>query len=572
MKLLLSYLSPMKRRVFLALTVKGIATMGELIIPYLLSYILDTVIETLQIGRVLFIGGVMIATALVTCILHILSNYVVARISRDVSETIRRDLFAKTLDLCARDTDRFTVASLESRVTTDTYNLHNFVRMTQRIGVRAPMLLIGGLIISFAMDAYLSLVMVLTMPLIFVIFYTVSTKGIPLYKRVQRSVDTMVGVVREDVQGIRVIKALSKNDYENRRYDSVNRQLSNDECHVGHVVSVSNPTMTLLMNLGITGVVALSALLISRGKSSPATVIAFMQYFTLISMAMMSISRMFVAYTRCAASAHRIEEVLNTPDPFEISPRLDAPLSDAHIEFRNVSFSYFGKKNDIEDLSFALPRGGSLGIIGATGSGKSTLIKLMLRMYDCDSGSILIDGQPLTSYTRDELASLFGVSLQNGFLYADTIEEKIDFGRALPHDDIVRAAAIAQAADFIDATPDGYAYRLTPKGTNLSGGQRQRLLIARAVAARPAVLILDDSSSALDYKTDANLRRALAEQLGDTTVVTVAQRVSSVKDCDLILVLDEGRVIGRGTHGELLSTCPEYREISDSQMGGAFVD
>lgn len=572
MKLLLRYLSPLKKNVFFAVSIKLSATMGELLIPFLLSYILDTVIQTLDLSRILVVGGVMIVCALLTCILHIISNYIVAGISRSVSENIRRDLFAKTLLLCARDTDRFTVASLESRVTTDTYNLHNFVRMTQRIGARAPMMLVGGLIISFAMDAFLSLVMVIALPLIFLIFYTVSKKGIPLYKKVQRSVDAMVGVVREDVQGIRVIKALSKNDYENRRYDGVNKQLSNDECRVGHLVSVSNPMMTLLMNLGITGVVALSASRIATGSSSPATVIAFMQYFTLISMAMMSMSRMFVAYTKCAASAHRIEEVLETPDPFEITDRLPSPHSDAHIEFRDVSFSYFGKKNDLQDISFSLPHGGSLGIIGATGSGKSTLIKLLLRMYDCDSGSILIDGQPLSSYPRTELATIFGVSLQNGFLYADTIEENIDFGRGLPHDEIVRAAEIAQAKEFIDALPDGYAHRLTPKGTNLSGGQRQRLLIARAVAAHPAVLILDDSSSALDYKTDANLRRALSEHMKDTTTVTVAQRVSSVKDCDLILVLDGGHIIGRGTHEELLTSCPEYREISDSQMGGAFVD
>lgn len=572
MKLLFRYLAPLRGKIATALSVKIVATMGELLIPFLLSYILDTVIETRNMTRIFAVGGIMIACAIAVCLFHILSNFIVAKISRDVSENVRRDLFAKILYLSAQDTDRFTIPSLESRVTTDTYNLHNFVRMTQRIGARAPLLLVGGLIISFAMDAYLSLTLLATMPLIFFVVYTISKRGVPLYKRVQQSVDSMIRVVREDTQGIRVIKALSKNDYENRRYDAVNRTLSADERHVGHIVSATNPLMTLLMNLGITAVVALSATRVANGSSSPATVIAFMQYFTLISGAMMSMSRMFVAYTKCAASAQRISEVLETPDTFVVTDAASHTPSDAHVEFRNVSFSYFGKKNDLHDISFSVPHGGNLGIIGATGSGKTTLIRLLMRTYDCDSGEILIDGAPLTSYTREHLASIFGVSLQNIFLYADSVEENIDFGRNLPHEDIVRAATIAQAHDFISTLPTGYAHKLTPKGTNLSGGQRQRLQIARAIAGRPPILILDDSSSALDYKTDAALRHALKTELDGTTVITVAQRVSSIKHCDLILVLDNGRIIGHGTHEDLLETCKEYREISDSQMGGAFVD
>ncbi len=572
MKLMWFYHSHIKGMVLLGLVFKTVASIGELLIPFLLSHILDNVIETTQLDAVIFYGVLMIVCALLVCVFHLTSNHIVAKITRVFSKELRRDLFKKTIYLSAHDTDRFTIPSLESRITTDTYHLHNFSRTMQRIGFRAPLMLIGGLIISFIMDAYLAGVMLAMLPFIFIIVYTISRKGVPLYRKVQQSVDSMIRVVREDTQGVRVIKALSKTEYENARYDAVNLGLSKDERRAGLVISTANPTMTLLMNLGITAVIALSASRIAAGTSTPGTDVAFMQYFTQISMALMSISRLFVLYSKCSASANRISEVLDTPDTFHVTEPAVTGDMQLHIEFEDVSFSYLGKKNNLENISFSLPHGGTLGIIGATGSGKSTLIKLLLRFYEIDSGTIRINGRDITSYTRDELTSMFGVALQNDFLFADTIEENISFGRDLPHEAVVRAAKIAQAADFIEALPDGYNHVLAPKGNNLSGGQRQRLLIARAIAAQPAILILDDSSSALDYKTDANLRQELSAQLSESTVITVAQRVSSVKNCDLILVFDDGRIIGRGTHEELLATCAEYREISESQMGGVFVD
>ena len=378
-------------------------------------------------------------------------------------------------------------------------------------------------------------------------------------------------MAREDVQGIRVIKALSKNDYENRRYDKVNTALASEEKRAGVLMSTVNPFMTLLMNLGIAGVVAVAAYQVNIGNSSSATVIAFMQYFTLISMAMMSLSRMFVMYTKCAASAKRIMEVVNTPSSFDTLEKTQIKES-AHIVFESVNFSYLGKKDNLHNINIKVNKNGSLGIIGATGSGKSTLVKLLIRFYDADSGEIRINGQNLKAYTKEELTAMFGVALQSDFIYAETIEENIRFGRDISDDNIIRAAKIAQAHDFISAFPDGYSHLLASKGTNISGGQRQRILIARAIAANPEILILDDSSSALDYKTDATLRKTLSEELKDTTVIMVAQRISSVKNCDTIVVLDEGEIIGIGTHEELLQNCTPYKEISDSQMGGAFVE
>ena len=554
------------------LAIKIAGTVVELFLPYILTHILDNVIGTLRIEKVVFWGIMMIICAALACAGNIIANRMAAKTSKDFSKKMRKDLFAKTLYLSEAQTDAFTIPSLESRITTDTYNVHNFVSMMQRMGVRAPILLIGGMAISFFMDPSLALIMLATLPFIFITVYSISRNGIPLYAKVQEKVDGMVRVVREDTQGIRVIKALSKNDYENRRYDEVNLALSKEERKAGTIMGSVNPIMTLLMNLGITAVVAVSAFTVQKGISTPATVIAFVQYFTLISMAMMVISRIFVMYTKCAASAKRISEVLETPDSFFVTEDSSESDSKNFISFENVSFSYLGKKNNIDNLSVSVPKGGTLGIIGATGSGKSTFAKLLMRSYETDSGKIKIGGKDITSYSREELTSLFGVALQNDFLYADTIRENISFGRELSEDEIRRAAKIAQAEDFIEALPEKYEHVIAPKGTNLSGGQRQRLLIARAVAAKPDIIILDDSSSALDYKTDAALRKALDSELSDSTVITIAQRVSSVKNCGEILVLDNGKVIGRGTHEELLETCPEYKEISDSQMGGAFVD
>ncbi len=573
LKTILNYLKGFYRSITWGFVIKTVGTLAELMLPYLLSYILKNV-DKMQLREIVFWGVVMLFCSFLACILNVKANRIAARVSADFAENMRRDLFIKTLKLSASQTDKFTVPSLESRITTDTYNVHSFVNMIQRMGVRAPIMLIGGVSITLFMDAYLSLVMIAIMPLLFITVYIISKKGVPLYSKVQRSVDGMVRVVREDVQGIRVIKALSKVDYENRRYDMVNKSLIKDERKAGIVMGAVHPVMTTFMNLGIVAVIALSASRVAGGKSDPETVIAFMQYFTHISMSLMAITRIFVMFTKCAASANRIAEVLESAEDITVKSVADYPLkkTDSFILFDNVTFSYNGRRNNVENISFELKKGQKLGIIGATGSGKSTVIKLLLRFYDVTSGAIYINGQDIRTIEKETLYKMFGSALQQDFLYADTIEENICFGRDIPHENVVKAAKIAQAHDFIEGFADGYSHNLSQHGTNISGGQKQRVLISRAIAANPEILILDDSSSALDYKTDAQLRLALDEHLSDTTVITVAQRVSSVKDCDVIMVLDEGKIIGKASHEQLLETCVEYKEISDSQMGGAFVD
>ena len=572
MRWVLSYLRPLASRIAVGVFIKTVGTLAELIIPFLLSYILENVISDNDVNKILLFGGLMAICALVACIGNIVANRMAAKTTMLFSREMRRDLFSKTLNLSARNTDKFTIPSLEARITSDTYNVQNFIGMMQRMGIRAPMLLLGGIAITLIMDRRLALVMIATLPIIFTVIYSISRLGVPLYSGVQRSVDGMVRIVREDAQGIRVIKALSKVDYENARFDAANRQLKKNESKASTIMGVVNPIMTMLMNMGIVAVIAVSAFLVDKGVSSVTTVLAFMQYFTLISMALMSLSKMFVMYTKCAASANRISTVMISEN--ELVQTEDDGEGDKtlHIEFDKVSFSYLGKKDNIKNVSFALKHGESLGIIGATGSGKSTILRLLMRFYDTDSGTVRINGRDVRSYSKDELTEMFGMVFQNDFLYSDTIEENIRFGRDISKDDIVWAAKIAQAHDFITSFGDGYDHAVSAGGTNLSGGQRQRVLISRAIAGKPEILVLDDSSSALDYKTDANLRAALTSALPDTTIITVAQRVSSVKSCDMILVIEDGEVIGYGKHEELLATCKEYKEISDSQMGGAFVD
>ena len=574
MKLLIRYLKPMGGFMLVNLTIKMLATLVELVIPYILSHIIDVVVPTASVIAILFWGGMMILCAALAWIGNTTANRMAARTARNMTEKVRHDLFEKTMRMTCHASDKITIPSLESRLTSDTYNLHNFVGMMQRIGVRAPLLLVGGMIITLALDARLALIMLATLPVMFTVVIFISKKGIPLYTGVQKKVDGMVRVVREDAQGIRVIKALSKKDYERTRFDAANRDLVQTEKRVGYIMSASNPIMQICLNLGLVGVVLLGAYLVDGGISEAGKIIGFQQYFTLISTAMMTMTRIFTMYSKGIASANRIAEVLDAEDDILPHKKSDFPYvrDTSHICFDHVSFSYGKNKRTVKDVSFAIQKGQTLGIIGATGSGKTTLIQLLMRFYDVSEGAIRIGGEDIRTIDGDTLHRKFGVALQNDFLYADTIANNIDFGRGLSPEQIKDAAIRAQAIEFIQAFPEGFDHEITSKGTNISGGQKQRLLIARALAGNPEILILDDSSSALDYKTDLELRRAIAEIGGETTVIVVAQRISSVMNSDLILVLDEGEVIGAGTHGELLETCEIYREISESQMGGAFVE
>lgn len=574
MKLLLKYLKPYRAYIALALTIKTAATLIELAIPYIMSHILDNVVPSKNVSLILIWGGTMIICAMLACIGNIVANRMAAKTARNSTEGIRHDLFTRVMELSSRQVDKFTVPSLESRLTSDTYHIHHLVGMSMRMGVRAPILLVGGIIMTLSMDPVLTLIMLVITPFIALSVIVISKKGIPLFKNTQGSLDAMTRIVREDAQGIRVIKALSKTDYEKRKYDGANRRLVSDEKKAGMTMAVSNPLVTFLLNFGLVAVIVAGAIRVSDGLTAPGTIIAFIQYFTLISNAMMALARIFVNSTKALASASRISEVINTDTDLAVEKEEKYPWrrTEGYISFKHVSFSYLGKKNNLSDISFELPKGASLGIIGATGSGKTTLLQLLMRFYDVNEGEIRIDGKDIRTIPHDELNSMFGVVMQNDFIYVGSISENIKFGRDISDDAIKRGAAAAQAAEFIEQYEDGYDHMLQSKGTNLSGGQRQRLLISRALAGDPDILILDDASSALDYKTDARLRKAIRTEFSGITTVVVAQRVSSVMNCDLILVLDEGKIIGAGSHDQLIETCDIYKEISNSQIGGAILE
>ncbi|MCH5182711.1 MAG: ABC transporter ATP-binding protein [Oscillospiraceae bacterium] len=575
MKFIFRYLRPYAKGMLLGFSIKCFGTLIELALPYILSHIVDDVVpKDGRLWMILLWGGAMVLCALLAMLANVKANRMASRVARDGAERIRHDLFHRTMTLSASQIDAFTIPSLEARITTDTYNVHSFIGQMQRLGVRAPLLLIGGIFVTLIMDPFLSLIMLAIMPMIFGAVYLVSRCGARLYTAVQRSVDGMIRVVREDAQGIRVIKALSRVDREHERYDAVNRRLIRAEKRASLTMGFVNPVMNLLMNLGITFVVLLGAYRVIGGQTEPGRIIAFTQYFTMISNATLSVTRIFMIYTKSSASARRIAEVVDAPKDLAVRPESEFPPreGESFLVFDDVSFSYIPGKTLLQNLSFSIEKGQTLGIIGSTGSGKTTLTHLLMRFYDVNGGSVRIGGKDVRTIPEETLHSLFGVAMQNDFLYADTIRENIRFGRDLTDEAIVRAARIAQADSFISALPDGYDHVLAQKGANLSGGQKQRLLIARALAANPEILILDDSSSALDYRTDANLRLAIAKEVTGVTSVIVAQRVSSVMNADLILVLEEGRLIGAGTHAELLEHCEVYKEISDSQMGGAILD
>ncbi|NLO46183.1 MAG: ABC transporter ATP-binding protein [Clostridiales bacterium] len=576
MKLFTRYLKPVAGIVSLGLLIKVFGTLAELALPYILQYMLDVVAVRNKIKDLILWGLIMIAFAVLCAVLNIVANRMAAKVARDAARTIRHDLFKATMNLSAETVDKFTVSSLESRLTTDTYNVHHVIGVIQRMGVRAPILLFGGLIMTFMLDYRLALVMLATVPLIGGAVFFVTLKGTPLFRHAQSRTDDMIRVVREVSQGIRVVKALSREEKERARYENVNRELVKAETKASATMAAVNPSMNLFLNFGLVAVILIGAIIISRPGSGmkPGVIIAFMQYFTLISNALLHITRIFVMLTRAVASAGRIIEVIDSPDDMEVYSSRDFPSDDgaAGICFDNVSFSYKKKKKIIKEVSFFLKSGEKLGIIGATGSGKTTLINLLMRFYDVDSGSVRIDGQDVRTVCRDKLHGFFGAAMQNDFIFSGTIRENIDFGRGISDDDIFKALRTAQAERFVSELDDGLDYKLNSKGTNLSGGQRQRLFIARAMAGKPRILVLDDSSSALDYKTDAALRRAIAADCKDQTVVIVAQRVSSVMGCDLILVIDKGRIIDMGKHEELMERCEVYRETSESQMGGAIFD
>ena len=559
------YIRPYWGFIILTLLIKFLGTATELMIPSLMEVMLDEKVPAGEAKAIWIYGGLMLLCALGCLAGNIIANRMSAVSSGKITRAIRHDLFQKLQSLSARQMDELTVPSAESRLTSDTYNVNQLLARLQRIGIRAPILLIGGVGMMLTMDHVLALVLIGLLPIIALVTYFVTKTSIPLYTRQQTVLDSVVRTVQENITGIRLIKALSKSEHERRRFDAVNDELTRVDMKAGLITTITNPVASLTLNLGLTLVVVIGAYRVHSGSIRSGVIVAFLQYFTMILNAMLGITRIFVMWSKGEASAKRVAQVLATEKDLEIQPAVEAEENAPHIEFRDVSFSYTGIGRNIDRLSFTLQRGQTLGILGPTGSGKSTIVNLLMRLYDPDEGAVLIDGRDLKTIPPEELRSKFGVVFQNDFVTEGTVADNIRFFRDLPEDDLHRAARDAQAS-FIEEK-GGMDAEVVVRGNNLSGGQKQRLLIARALAANPEILVLDDASSALDYQTDADLRRALRQGYRNTTTVLIAQRVSSLRHADLILVLQDGDVIGAGTHEELLHTCEEYRTIAHTQMG-----
>lgn len=567
MKMVFKYLKPYLGRMGIGLVIKVIGTLMDLAIPYLLTHIIDNVIKKNDIEEVLMYGLLMIVCAFIGFIGNVTANRMASKVSMCVTRDLRHDLFAKIESLSFKQMDEVTIPSLISRLSSDTYNVHQMIGMIQRMGIRAPILLIGGTIITFTLNTKLALILLATLPLIALVTFVITKKGVPLYTEVQKSIDNLIRSVRENASGARVIKALSKGDYEKEKFTKVNKNVFDIEMKSGMTMSKLNPTINFILNFGLVGVIVFGANIVSEGLTKTGVIISFTSYFTIILNAMISITRIFMVISRSAASAARIKYVMDVEPDLDVVdiPGID---SDYHIEFNNVSFSYNKNLKNIDDLSFKLKRGEKLGIIGSTGSGKTTIINLLMRFYDVDDGEVIINGKNIKSIHNDELKKMFGVVFQNDTIFNDSVYENISFGRDIPFDVVEKACEYACAKEFIEKLEYKYQTILSPKGTNISGGQKQRLLIARSLANNPDILILDDATSALDYKTDSLVRKAINENYANTTSIIVTQRISSIMFCDHILVIEEGDTIGYGTHEELMKSCDVYKEIYISQMGG----
>ena len=562
------YIRPYWGFILLTTFIKLLGTVVELLIPYLMEIMVDIKVPEGDRPAIFIYGGLMILCAALALGFNVLANRMAAQSAGRITKTIRHDLFAKLQSLSAKQMDELTISSAVSRLTSDTYNINQLLARFQRMGIRAPMLLIGGVVLMLSMDAKLALILIGLLPIIAIVAYLVTKFSVPMHFHQQDVLDDMVRTVQENITGVRVIKALSKTDYEKKRFHKVNNDLSDITLKAGAVTGITNPVASLVLNLGLTLAVVLGAFRVDAGEMESGVIVAFLQYFTYILNAMLGITRIFVMWSKGEASAKRVANVLAEPEDLSVLlSEEEVPENAPHIEFRNVSFSYTGVGKNVENLSFKLERGQTLGILGATGSGKSTIVNLLLRLYDPDEGQILIDGRDIRTIPAEELRAKFGVVFQNDFVTEGTVADNIRFFRDLPDDALHSAAEDAQAAGFIAEKEGGMEAEVMVRGNNLSGGQKQRLLIARALASDPEILVLDDASSALDYRTDAQLRSALRKNYRDTTTVLIAQRISSLRHADLILVLEDGGILGAGSHDTLLDSCEEYRMIAHTQMG-----
>lgn len=562
-------LKPFKVPITLVLILVFFQSLSELYLPTLMSDIVNNGIVNGDTDYILKIGGFMIVVALGGTICTIIASFLSSKVATGFGRDLRKGLFTKVEGFSIEEFDKLSTSSLITRTTNDITQVQQVLVIIMRMMISAPMMCIGGIIMAVSKDKKLSIIIVVVIPVLVAAITIIARKGLPLFKSMQTKLDNLNLVLREGLTGIRVIRAFNRNDHERKRFNQANHDLTNTAIKVNKTMAILMPLMMLVMNFTTIAIIWFGAKRIDAGNMQVGDLMAFIQYVMQIMFSLIMVSMMFIMIPRASVSAVRINEVL------DIVPEINDPeiikksiSKKGYIEFKDVSFHYPGSESSvIRDISFSAGPGETTAIIGGTGSGKSTLISLIPRFYDINSGSILINGVDLREMSQEDLRSKIGFVPQKAVLFTGTISDNIRYGKEdATEEEIKRAASTAQATDFISNMKDGFDSMISQGGTNVSGGQKQRLAIARALVRRPEIYVFDDSFSALDFKTDGKLRASLKEETKEATVIIVAQRVSTVINADRIIVLDEGNIVGMGTHKELLASCDVYHEIVSSQL------
>ena len=570
LRLLVTFLRPYKGPVALVVVLVLAQSIANLYLPNLNADIINNGVVKGDIGYIWRIGGLMLALAVVVGVLAIIAVYFSSRASMGLGRDVRRAVFERVQEFSAREMNRFGTPSLITRNTNDVQQVQLFVQLALSILVTAPIMLVGGIILAVREDVTLSSILIVILPLMVAVIGTLMYFAIPLFQAIQVKIDRINQVLREQITGVRVIRAFNRTPFEKDRFEAANADLTGTALRVNRIFATALPALLLIMNLSSVAVVWFGGHLIDSGQMPVGNLIAFLAYILQILFAVMMAVMMAIFIPRAAASATRLEEVLSTqPSIAEPATAVEPAHLTGTAEFRKVTFGYPGGEAPVlHELSFELRPGETTAIIGGTGSGKTTLVNLIPRFFDVTAGAVLVNDVDVRQQSLEGLWSAIGLVPQQAYLFRGTIADNLRFGNEEATEaELWRALEVAQARDFVAALPQQLEAPVDQGGTNLSGGQRQRLAIARAVVKRPQLYLLDDCFSALDAGTDARLRAALKQAASDATVVIVAQRVSTILHADRIIVLDAGRIVGMGTHRQLLSSTNAYREIVESQLG-----
>ncbi len=574
MKRLLGYLADYRKESILGPLFKMLEASFELFVPLVVANMIDVGIPAQDVGYIVRMGGLLILLGLVGLISSLTAQYFAAKAAVEASACLRNDLMAHIFRLSYSEIDTVGTSTLITRMTSDINQVQTGINMFLRLFLRSPFVVFGAMIMAFTVDVKAALVFVVIIPLLSVVVFGIMLISMPLYKKVQKQLDQVMLMTRENLLGVRVIRAFNRQKSETAAFAQANDVLVRLQVFVGKISALMNPATYVMINLATVAVIWTGALRVDAGLLTQGKVVALVNYMSQILTELIKLANLIIIISKSVACMNRVDSVFRIEPGIrqESRPQAQRPGTDAEgataVEFRDVSFCYAGDKAEsLSGISFSVRRGETVGIIGGTGSGKSTLVNLIPRFYDASSGQVLVNGEDVKDRSPSALRAKIGVVPQKAVLFKGTLRENMLWGREDATDEeIDRALEIAQAKEFVEGKGQGLEMPVAQGGRNLSGGQRQRLTIARALVRRPQILILDDSASALDYATDARLRRAIRESTGDTTVFLVSQRAATVKNADQILVLDDGRIAGRGTHRELLNHCRLYREICLSQL------